>query len=128
MSRSFKILVPILLLLTLLAISFTRNNNAEAQSTRRVPITLPSKAGIHEGTLMGNEQVVIDTMKGEIINPATGLPYVPNLGLGYIVQIAEDKDKPGPVIDYIVHANTEGLIPIVRLCYPDAARCKFKSA
>lgn len=123
MGRSFKIWILLLVLLTLLGVSLI--NAQESDNTTRV---VRSKAGINEGTIVGNENRIINVMQGEVINPATGLPYVQNLGLGYILQMVTDKDKPQPAIDFIVKANTEGMIPVIRLCYPDPAMCKFKSA
>jgi hypothetical protein len=122
-----KILVPVLVLLTFLSFSFMTKNNAEA--LRLVP-NLRSKAGINEGTVVGygNERIIIKVMQGKIINPATSKPYVPNLRLGYILQIVTDKDKPQAAIDFIVKANKRGLTPVIRLCFPDPAVCKFKSA
>jgi hypothetical protein len=135
--RSFKILVPVLVLFVLFAVSFTTNNHTEAQEgnpatgdlngTLPLPRTLRSKAGINEGVLVGVDHKVMQVMQGEVFNPEKGRPYVPDLGLGYILAMVSDK-KAQPAIDFIVRANSEGLIPVIRLCYPDPASCKFKGA
>ncbi len=133
MSRSFKILVPVLVLLALLTVSFTSTDHIEAQEGSAgegvlpLPRNVRGKAGINEGTMPGNEHHVIEVIQGEIINPDKGKPYVPDLGLGYMLQIVTDK-KAQPAIDYVIKANQEGLIPVIRLCFIDPSTCKFKSA
>lgn len=136
MSRLFKLFVtltplPVLVLLSLLALSFNHTQTAADDTPLTLP-TLPQavngKVGINEGTIVGNEDIVIRVMKGEVINPATDQPYVPDLGMGYILQMVTDRTKPQPAIDFIIRANNEGLIPVIRLCYPDPTVCKFKSA
>lgn len=132
MYRLFKLFIPVLVLLTL---SFDQTTAADDNLVplpqapqAAAPQAVSSKVGINEGTIVGNENIIISVMKGEVDNPATSQPYVPDLGLGYILQMVTDRTNPQPAIDFIVTANNEGLIPIIRLCYPDPAMCKFKSA
>jgi hypothetical protein len=125
--------VPVLAILILLALSLTSNPSINAQEDGQtidplpVPRDVRSKAGINEGTLMGNEQHVIDVIQGQVINPENSKPYVPDLGMSYILQIVSTK-KSQPAIDFVIKANQEGLIPVIRLCFTIPDSCKFKSA
>jgi hypothetical protein len=121
----FKLRVIVVVLLTLLAVSF---NAHAADDPLPLPRNTRSKSGINEGTLVSNEDIIIRVMQGKVINPAKNKPYVPDLGLGYILQIVTDKNKPQAAIDFITTANSSGFIPIIRLCFPDPSVCKFKSA
>lgn len=132
MSRLFRMFVPVLVLLTL-SLILPFDHTAADDTLIAVPqVSAPqiasSKVGINEGTIVGNEDIVIRTMRGEVINSSTGQPYVPNIEPSYILQMVTDRTNPQPAINFIIKANNEGLIPIIRLCYPDPAMCKFKSA
>lgn len=122
MSRLLR--VPILVLLVLFTISF----NKAAADTLPLPRNVRSKAGINEGTIVSNEDIIIKVTQGKVINPAKGKPYVPDLGLGYMLEIVTDQNKPQPAVDFISKANCEGLIPVIRLCFGDPNTCTFKSA
>jgi hypothetical protein len=134
-SRFFRILVPIFMLLAFSAISIMVDHTVEAQEESEagydgaLPLrrNVRSKAGINEGILVGVENNVFKVIQGEVINPAKSKPYVPDLNMGYMVAMVIDK-KAQPAIDFIIRANTQGYIPVLRLCYPDPAACKFKSA
>lgn len=136
MNRLFKLFIPVLVLLTFSFDQTAADDNLvplpqapQAAAPQAVaPQAVNSKVGINEGTIVGNENIIINVMKGEVINQATSQPYVPDLGLGYILQMVTDRTNPQPAIDFVITANNEGLIPIIRLCYPDPTMCKFKSA
>jgi hypothetical protein len=96
--------------------------------TLPLPRNPRNKAGINEGTLVGNEETIIQVMQGKVINPEKNKPYVPDLGLGYILEIVTSKNNPQATIDYIISANDQGFIPVIRLCFQDPTTCKFKSA
>lgn len=126
MSRLFKVFLPLLALFTLSSLSFDQTTADDTLIT--VPQAVDSKVGINEGTIVGNEDIIIRVMRGEVVNPSTSEPYVPNLDPRYILQMVTDRTNPQPAIDFIVRANNDGLIPVIRLCYPDPAMCTFKSA
>jgi hypothetical protein len=115
------------LLLVLLVFSTISLNKADGD-TLPLPKNTRSKAGINEGTLVSNEDIIIKVMQGKVINPAKGKPYVPDLGLSYMLQIVQNKNKPQTAIEFIAKANREGLIPVLRLCFGDSNTCTLKSA
>lgn len=125
--RFFKLLVPVFALLTL-SVGKIAADDAPLPLPLPQPRIASTKVGINEGTIVGNEDIVMRTMMGEEINPKTSQPYVPDLGLGYILQVVTDRNKPQPAIDFIIKANEKGLVPIIRLCFADPTACRFKSA
>lgn len=144
MSYSIKARLSVLLLLTVFAVSLSYTVMAEGQTEAYdssviagensqegalpLPRTERNKAGINEGLITSDDDTVIRVMRGEVINPAKGKPYVPDLGLGYILEIVTDKNKTQPAIDFVKMANANGLVPVIRLCFQDPNTCKFKSA
>ncbi len=135
MQRIFSTSVTVLVLLASLTISFTANESIEAQEPDPVvdellplPRNVRSKAGINEGTIVGNEKIIIKVMSGQVMKPNKPKPYVPDLGLGYLLQMVTEKKQAQATIDFVIEANRQGLIPVIRLCYPDPNMCKFKSA
>ncbi len=135
MQRLFKIFTPVLIAFVLIALSLSINEYTEAQEPQPVvddtlplPLNVRSKVGLNEGTIVGNEKIIIKVMEGGVIKPNKPKPYVPDLGLGYLLQMVTERKQAQATIDFIITANQKGMIPVIRLCYPDPNMCKFKSA
>lgn len=77
--------------------------------------SITGKAGVNQGGVGNSAQKVVSFVQGE---NSTGQ----DLGMGYVVSIFTS-NNPGEAIGFITETVDAGMIPIVRLCFPNG--CNF---
>ncbi len=97
-----------------------KNPTQKVSQAGRSVFDLESKAGINMGITLGQEDGVLDYVLGKSSNKGSQ-----DLGMSYILSIATDPNEVESAYNFIEKANNEGLMPIIRLCYPGG--CKFDS-